>query len=154
VTDAAYLILAGASDWQQPGWRGCFYPDDLPDDWQLPFYATRFQAVYLPAARWQTVSADTWARWLDDTPPGFVFVLEPGVGTEAGFPPCVERVIMATPEWSASHVWWLDEAPDLRALADRASTLASRGESLVAISRTGNLAALEQVNTLRQVLGY
>jgi hypothetical protein len=153
VTDAAadtYLICTGAEDWLHPDWRGGFYPEDLPDDWLLPYYNTRFQAVYLPVARWQAASADDWARWLDDTQPGFRFLLE----AEGGEIPVHPRVIEVTPDWAAAHVWWLDEAPDLRALAHRASEQAAAGETLFVISRQGNLDLLEQVNTLRQVLGY
>ena len=102
------------------------------------------------SARWQAASADEWARWLDDTQPGFLFLLEAG-GSEM---PACSRVIEVTPDWAAAHVWWLDEAPDLRALASRASEQAASGESLFVISRKGNLDLLEQVNTLRQVLGY
>jgi hypothetical protein len=146
----AFLICAGAEDWLHPDWRGGFYPEDLPDDWLLPYYNIQFQAVYLPAARWQAASADEWARWLDDTHPGFRFLLEAG----GGVIPISPRVIEVTPDWAAAHIWWLDEAPDLRALARRASEQAAAGETLFAISRKGNLGLLEQVNTLRQVLGY
>jgi hypothetical protein len=153
VTDAAadtYLICTGAEDWLHSDWRGGFYPEDLPDDWLLPYYNTRFQAVYLPVARWQAASADDWARWLDDTQPGFRFLLEAGGGEIPVHP----RVIEVTPDWAAAHVWWLDEALDLRALTHRASEQAAAGETLFAISRQGNLDLLERVNTLRQVLGY
>ena len=72
------LVLVGASGWLHPAWRGSFYPDDLPEDWQLSYYNTRFQAVHLPAAFWQAASPATWAQWLHDTQEGFHFVLEPG----------------------------------------------------------------------------
>lgn len=145
-----YLIHAGAQDWQHAAWCGPFYPGDLPADWQLPYYGARFQTVYLPAARWQAASAAEWAQWLDDTQPGFVFLLEQGSG-EA---PASSRVIVATPDWAAAHIWWLDDAPDLRALARRVTDRAASGEAVFAVSRQGNLDLLEQVNTLRQVLGY
>ena len=147
---APFLIHTGAADWLHPAWRGHFYPADLPGDWLLSYYNTRFQAVYLPAARWQAASSAEWAQWLDDTQPGFVFLLEPG----AGAPPDSPRVIVATPDWVASRVWWLDDAPDLRALARRAAEQAAAGEALYVISRQGNLGWLEQVNSLRQVMGY
>jgi hypothetical protein len=144
------LINLGAEDWLHSAWQDHFYPAGLPDDWLLSYYNTRFQAVYLPAARWQNAATAEWAQWLNDTQPGFRFLLEPGT---AAFPRD-ERVIVATPVWSARHVWWVDTSPDLRELARHAHARALRHEPFFVISRSGNLDMLEQVATLSQVLGY
>ena len=146
------LVLTGAVNWAHPAWHGGFYPDDLPDDWLLPYYNTQFQAVYLPAQAWQGIPSATWAQWLEDTQPGFCFVLEPA--QEAAAKPASERVLLATPEWTAAHIWWLDEAPDLRALAQRITQQAATGEPLFVFSRSGDLALLRQVDALKQVMGY
>ncbi|MHB1145420.1 MAG: hypothetical protein ACYCZS_11020 [Thiobacillus sp.] len=148
----APLVLVGAAGWAHPAWRARFYPDDMPDDWMLSYYNTQFSAVYLPAAVWQTASGATWAQWLHDTLDGFCFVLEPG--DTGALKPVSERVVLATPAWEAGHVWWLDEAPDLRSLAQRITRQAATGEPLFVFSRSGNLALMEQANTLRQVMGY
>jgi len=147
---ASRLIYAGAEDWLHPHWHVAFYPDGLPDDWLLPYYNTRFQAVYLPAARWQAASAADWMQWLEDTQPGFRFLLEPGTLS----PPCDARIIVATPEWCNTHLWWLDASPDLRELAQQASAHAASGEPLFVISRSGDLEKMEQVMILSAVLGY
>lgn len=146
------LVLVGASGWQHPAWRGGFYPEDMPDDWLLSYYNTQLQAVYLPAAVWQAASEAAWAQWLYDTRDGFYFVLEPAETAPAA--PASERVLLATPEWEAAHVWWLDEAPDLRALAQRIMQQATTGEPLFVFSRSGDADLLEQANTLKQVMGY
>ena len=146
------LVLIGAVDWQHPAWRGRLYPDDLPDDWLLSYYNTQFQAVYLPAAVWQAASSATWAQWLYDTRDDFCFVLEPGEAASAK--PASPRVLLATPAWQAQHVWWLDETPDLRALAQRITQQVATGEPLFVFSRSGNTGLLEQANTLRRVMGY
>ncbi len=147
---AACLINLGAEDWLHPAWRDHFYPAGLPDDWLLSYYNTQFQVVYLSAARWQAASTTEWAQWLDDTQPGFRFLLEPGTVP----PPCDARVIEATPDWCAAHLWWIDASPDLRELARYASARAASGEPFFVISRSGNLDLLEQVATLSQVLGF
>lgn len=147
---ASCLINLGAEDWLHPAWRDHFYPAGLPDDWLLSYYNTQFQAVYLSAARWQAASTTEWAQWLDDTQPGFRFLLEPGTVP----PPCDARVIEATPDWCAAHLWWIDASPDLRELARHASARASSGEPFFVISRSGNLDLLGQVATLSQVLGF
>jgi len=146
------LVLVGAAGWQHPAWRGSFYPEDIEDDWLLSYYNTQFNAVYLPAAVWQAASEVTWAQWLYDTLDGFYFVLEPG--DAASVKPVSERVLMATPSWQAEHIWWLDEMPDLRLLAQRITRQATTGEPLFVLSRSGNLALMEQADTLRQVMGY
>jgi hypothetical protein len=146
------LVLVGAAGWQQPAWRKGFYPEDLPDDWLLSYYNTQFSAVYLPAAVWQAATEATWAQWLHDTQDSFHFVLQPGEAVAAQ--PASPRVLLASPAWEVGHVWWLDEAPDLRGLAQRITQQAATGEPLFVFSRSGNLALLEQANTLRQVMGY
>lgn len=147
-----WLVRVGAVGWQHPAWQGAFYPGDLPDDWLLSYYNTQYRAVYLPAAAWQAVPAGVWSQWLYDTREDFHFVLEPGDPAIA--PPLSDRVQQADPAWAAAHLWWLDDAPDLRALAQRIDRHAARGEPLYVISRSANLAAMEAADTLRQVMGY
>lgn len=144
------LINLGAEDWLHPDWRSNFYPDGLPDDWLLSYYNTRFQAVYLPAVRWQAASVAEWSQWLEDTQPGFRFLLEPGLASV----PRDARVIEATSDWSAEHVWWIDTSSDLRELAEHAKARAAHHEPFFVISRSGDLVRLEQVSTLSRVLGY
>ncbi len=150
--NSSALVLVGAMHWNQPRWRGSLYPEDLPDDWLLSYYNTQFEAVYLPAAVWQATSDALWGQWLYDTQDGFCFVLEPGEG--AAIPPVSPRILLATPAWTAAHVWWLDEAPELRALAQRITQQAAAREPLFVFSRSGDLALLEKAKTLKQVMGY
>lgn len=146
------LVLVGAAGWLYPSWRSGFYPAGLPDEWLLSYYNTQFQAVYLPASVWQEVSATTWVQWLSETQEGFCFVLEPA--ETAATQPASARVLLATPAWTEDHVWWLDEAPDLRGLAQRITQQAATGEPLFVFSRGGDVGLLEQVRTLKQVMGY
>lgn len=145
-------VLIGARGWLHSAWRGTFYPDELPEDWLLSYYNTQFQTVYLPATVWQAASAAAWAQWLNDTRDGFYFVLEPGDSASAI--PVSGRVLLATAAWQAEHVWWLDEAPDLRSLAERIGRQAASGEPLFVFSCTGDLVLLERATTLKQVMGY
>jgi hypothetical protein len=146
------LVLVGALKWDIPAWQGGFYPHDLPEDWLLSYYNTQFQAVYLSASTWVDASESTWAQWLNDTQDGFCFVLEPSAA--AAFRPASERVLLATPAWAADHIWWLDEAPDMRALAQRITQQAAMGEPLFVFSRSGNIGLLQQATDLKQVMGY
>lgn len=146
------LVLVGAEHWIRPAWMGAFYPADLPEDWLLSYYNTQFQAVYLPVEAWQGISEPTWDAWLADTQADFHFVLE--ATSDAQFQPESNRVHLATPAWAVAHIWWLDDAPDMRALAQRISQQAALGEPVFVFSRSGNLDLLEQVGALKQVMGY
>lgn len=149
---APFLVRVGAVGWQHAAWRGAFYPDDLPEDWMLSYYNTQYAAVYLPASVWRAASAEHWAQWLYDTRDDFHFVLEPGDPGAAL--PASPRIRRAEPAWAAAHLWWLDDAPDLRALSRCIAQHAASGETLYVISRDGDLARMAEADTLRQVMGY
>lgn len=70
-------IRVMARGWDHEDWvaQG-FYPDDLPEDWRLPYYANEFRAVLVPAALWRVADAETVQAWLDDVPEEFQFFLE------------------------------------------------------------------------------
>jgi len=69
-------IRVGACDWQHPQWQHNFYPDDLPQDWRLSYYANELSTVLVPQARWQAhwqaEDAD-FEQWAEDVPEGFRF---------------------------------------------------------------------------------
>ncbi len=67
-------IIVGACDWEHEHWLGCFYPDDLPEDWRLSYYANEFSGVLLPQDKWCNDNAD-FEQWLEDVPEGFRFYL-------------------------------------------------------------------------------
>jgi hypothetical protein len=60
-----YRILIGANGWLHPAWQGGFYPEDLPQDWQLGYYSNEFPIVLLSAEAWSTVR-DEIGDWLED----------------------------------------------------------------------------------------
>ncbi len=41
----AFHVLAVG--WDHPAWQGSFYPDDLPADWRLTYYANEVPGVLL-----------------------------------------------------------------------------------------------------------
>jgi hypothetical protein len=60
-----------------------FYPEDLPDDWRLTYFANSYPAVFVPEARWRSLSADTLSVWAADVHAGFRFYLEAGMDLPA-----------------------------------------------------------------------
>lgn len=77
-------ILIGARGWDD---AGEFYPDNLPEDWRLSFYANNLRAVLVPAETWKRADAAQARAWLEDTYEEFRFVLEvpPGVADFARY---------------------------------------------------------------------
>lgn len=41
-------ITFGAFGFHYPDWKGVFYPEDIPEDWYIDYYANEFQTVFLP----------------------------------------------------------------------------------------------------------
>jgi len=68
------LIRVGVCGWDQHHWQGVFFPDDLPDDWRLTYYANEFSAVLVPENEWRAADVD-FAQWADDVPDDFKFYL-------------------------------------------------------------------------------
>lgn len=69
-------LLVATRGWSHSSWFGSYYPDDLPDDWQLSFYANEFRAIVVPAFEWTETDPVELERWIDDTNEDFLFYLE------------------------------------------------------------------------------
>jgi uncharacterized protein YecE (DUF72 family) len=69
-------LYIGTSGFAYPGWKGDFYPDDIRPDAMLRFYAERFPSVEINYTFQRTLSEKTLAKWITDTPEGFVFSLK------------------------------------------------------------------------------
>ncbi len=52
-TSKTESIKLGACGWNHGHWQGRFYPDDLPVDWRLSYYANEFSAVLLTEKQWR-----------------------------------------------------------------------------------------------------
>lgn len=73
-------IRVGACGWDQAHWRGSFYPDDLPEDWRLSYYANEFSVVLVPESVWypEDVGIEEPAinDWGDEVQDNFRFYLQ------------------------------------------------------------------------------
>jgi uncharacterized protein YecE (DUF72 family) len=74
VTDSAILI--GCSGWQYRHWRGDFYPEKLPLDRWLEYYASRFETVEINNTFYRLPEAATFGQWRRRVPRGFVFAVK------------------------------------------------------------------------------
>jgi uncharacterized protein YecE (DUF72 family) len=69
-------LLVGTSGYSYKEWKGSFYPEDLPAEGMLRFYAQHFQTVEINNTFYRMPSASTLERWAADVPKGFSFVLK------------------------------------------------------------------------------
>ncbi|MBJ7609528.1 MAG: DUF72 domain-containing protein [Candidatus Dormibacteraeota bacterium] len=69
-------MIVGTSGWQYTSWRGRFYPRGLPQRAWLEHYASRFAGVEVNNTFYNLPAADTFARWAEQTPDDFRFVLK------------------------------------------------------------------------------
>ncbi|MCD9154825.1 DUF72 domain-containing protein [Aeromicrobium duanguangcaii] len=74
MADARYLI--GVSGWSYASWRGDFYPKGLVQRRELEHVASRLTAVEVNGTFYSLQRPTTFARWAEQTPPGFSFALK------------------------------------------------------------------------------
>lgn len=154
--DTAGRVFLGVADWERPDWQAEFYPENLPEEWRIAYYANRFFCVWIGYAAWSALAPAEAERWLAETPDYFRFVLEAPDGAvgEGGSIPDILRPRLGRicPADDPALVWF-DADTDLRGLSAvlQARNLAEGNVFL--FSRDGNLARIEQVNSLLQLLG-
>jgi hypothetical protein len=122
-------FFAGAAGWDHPEWQGAFYPDGLPEDWRLAYYAHFYPAALIPRPVWSTATSEMLTAWARDTPPHFRFLLALvpeesrdkafSAGSRLGgkFQGCVAGGQPVPAATGLFHCIWLSQVPDLRALA-------------------------------------
>ncbi len=66
-------VRIGVSGWLYPPWRGAFYPPKLPQRKELGYIGDVFDTVEINSTFYRLQSADSFKRWRDAVPPGFLF---------------------------------------------------------------------------------
>ncbi len=69
-------LRIGCSGFNYPGWRGNFYPADLPQKKWFEYYCRVFNTVELNVTFYRLPLASTFKKWHDETPEDFVFSLK------------------------------------------------------------------------------
>jgi uncharacterized protein YecE (DUF72 family) len=69
-------VRVGCSGWNYKHWREVFYPKGLPPARWLELYAKRFDTVEVNATFYRLPRRESVARWVAQSPPGFVFAVK------------------------------------------------------------------------------
>ena len=75
-------LLVTTRGWQHPGWEGSFYPEDMPEDWRLAYFANSFPAVLIPGDELAKLDKNTVEEWLEELDDDFVFYLEKNAASD------------------------------------------------------------------------
>lgn len=66
-------IYTGIGGWTYEPWRGVFYPSDLVQKRELEFASRAVTSIEINGTYYSTFKPDSWMKWRDETPEGFVF---------------------------------------------------------------------------------
>jgi uncharacterized protein YecE (DUF72 family) len=69
-------IRVGVGGWTYEPWRGTFYPDNLPQKRELEFASRQLTSIEINGTFYGSQKPETFAKWRDETPDGFVFSLK------------------------------------------------------------------------------
>jgi uncharacterized protein YecE (DUF72 family) len=69
-------IRIGISGWTYGGWRGHFYPAGLRHSDELSYASRQVDTIEINGTHYSLQHPDSFARWHDETPEGFVFAVK------------------------------------------------------------------------------
>lgn len=73
---SAVALRVGTSGWHYRDWRRGFYPEALPTQRWLEYYARRFDTVELNNTFYRLPERPAFRRWKEQTPPDFLFTVK------------------------------------------------------------------------------
>lgn len=71
-------IRIGISGWRYAPWRGTFYPKELAQKNELSYAASIFPSIEINGSFYSLQRPESYLRWYEHTPPGFVFAVKGG----------------------------------------------------------------------------
>src|ERR1051326_8294083 len=70
------VVRIGISGWRYKGWRGVFYPKDLPQRKELEYAASHFPSVEINGTFYSLQRPESFETWAAATPDDFVFAVK------------------------------------------------------------------------------
>lgn len=70
------MIYIGTSGWFYRGWKGLYYPPDLPPNEWFKFYARDFNTVEINSTFYRGAKKSNLRKWRKDVPAQFLFSLK------------------------------------------------------------------------------
>ncbi|WOJ89956.1 DUF72 domain-containing protein [Methylocapsa polymorpha] len=74
--DAPSKIRIGIGGWTYAPWRGAFYPEGLAQKRELEYASRKLTSIEINGTYYGSQKPESFAKWHDETPDGFVFSLK------------------------------------------------------------------------------
>jgi uncharacterized protein YecE (DUF72 family) len=71
-------VRIGISGWNYAGWRGAFYPKELPHRRELDFASRAFNSIEINGSFYSLQRPTSYRRWYEETPEDFLFSVKGG----------------------------------------------------------------------------
>ena len=174
-------LLLGTVGWQRGDWLSEYYPEDLPSEWRLAYYANDCGCVPLGGEAWLGMDPETLRESLEEAEGRLVYFLEApsrwGSQERSRLSLFADlRAILLTdqpdpgqaqwPQWTAQGpgVWvdrdsgtglicWPLDGWDMRVLRSRVDTLSSDAVALILDGPVASPARVPELRTLLELLG-
>ncbi|WP_420383139.1 DUF72 domain-containing protein [Novosphingobium sp.] len=75
-SSSAGTIRIGIGGWTYEPWRGAFFPADLVQKRELEYASRKLTSIEVNGTFYRSQKPETFAKWHDETPDGFVFALK------------------------------------------------------------------------------
>jgi uncharacterized protein YecE (DUF72 family) len=69
-------IRIGVGGWTFEPWRGVFYPASVKQKDELAYASRHLTAIEINGTYYSTFKPDSWRKWRNETPDGFVFTVK------------------------------------------------------------------------------
>jgi len=69
-------VWVGTSGFSYKEWKGIFYPEALPGEQMLAYYASRFRTVEIDSTFYRMPTETGLQKWADTAPPNFRFAIK------------------------------------------------------------------------------
>lgn len=92
-----------AYGWEGEAWSSS-YPDDLPAEWRLEYYANQYTSVVVPHRQWQQQEDNELTLWLEETPESFRLYWEVATPEDARR---LQRLYASCPDGGQPGGWLL-----------------------------------------------
>ena len=175
--------MIGTAGWERSDWVAGYYPDDLPEDWRLAYYANDCGCVLIDGAdlarlqpgaleealddagdhlvvllRLEDDAAGLDGRWVElfsRLDEGLIVLAPPGISLDRRFNPWFRggEGVWREPDGERCVVCWDIADFDLRQLKARASDLPGDVAALVIEGRGATPARVEELKTLLTLMG-
>jgi uncharacterized protein YecE (DUF72 family) len=69
-------IRIGVGGWTFEPWRGVFYPPTVKQKDELAYASRQLTSIEINGTYYSTFKRDSWKKWRDETPDGFMFTVK------------------------------------------------------------------------------